>query len=244
MKIPKMIYFDYGHTLVHETEISQIKGQHALMPYVSRNDKKYTAEDISAYADEIFLSLREARTLDLELHNHMFCRFLYEYLGLEFSISLQDAETIFWDNFAPGEAMPHADELLDFLNVNDIRTGVISNISFSGAALTKRLKNIYPQHSFERVIASSEYIFRKPNKRIFELAVSKAGLPPSEIWYCGDSPYFDMEGAAGAGIFPVWYCSEKPCYYRENTIQEEPSCKHIKINDWHVLIDILKKRLS
>lgn len=239
---PKMILFDYGHTLVYETEVSQIKGQRALMPYLSRNDHNRTVEEISAYAEELFLSLKPARSMNFELHNHNFNRYLYESLGIEFSISLEEAESIFWDHFAPGEAMPHAAEMLDYLSCQGIRTGIISNISFSGAALTRRLQRLFPRHRFEMVIASSEYVFRKPSRQIFQLAIAKSGLAPEELWYCGDSPYFDLKGATDAGIFPIWYCSGKDCHYRENNLQEQPACEHIRITDWNELTAIVKKR--
>ena len=34
---------------------------------------------------------------------------------------------------------------------------------------------------------SCEYVFRKPNPLLFELALKKAGLPASDVWFCGDN---------------------------------------------------------
>ena len=48
-------------------------------------------------------------------------------------------------------------------------------------------------------------MFRKPNKRIFELALEKACLSPEDVWYIGDNYQCDVMGARNAGIFPVWY---------------------------------------
>ncbi|HEX3044622.1 MAG TPA: HAD family hydrolase, partial [Bacillota bacterium] len=62
-----------------------------------------------------------------------------------------------------------------------------------------------PSQQFEFIIASSEYVFRKPHKRIFELALQKANLKPCEVWYCGDNAVCDVDGAADCGIFAVWY---------------------------------------
>lgn len=49
------------------------------------------------------------------------------------------------------------------------------------------------------------YIFRKPNKRIFDLALEKAQLQPDEAWYIGDQYECDVKGSLNAGLFPVWY---------------------------------------
>lgn len=48
-------------------------------------------------------------------------------------------------------------------------------------------------------------MFRKPNKRIFKLALKKADLQPEDVWYIGDNYQCDVVGARSAGIFPVWY---------------------------------------
>ncbi len=48
-------------------------------------------------------------------------------------------------------------------------------------------------------------MIRKPNRRLFEIALIKAGLEPGEVWFCGDSFAADVMGAHGAGIFPVLY---------------------------------------
>ena len=43
----------------------------------------------------------------------------------------------------------------------------------------------------QTIITSSNYMFRKPNKRIFDLALEKAELTPEDVWYIGaiDLPY-------------------------------------------------------
>lgn len=50
-----------------------------------------------------------------------------------------------------------------------------------------------------------QYLYRKPNRHIFELALEKAGLRPEDVWYVGDQYLCDIVGARNANIFPVWY---------------------------------------
>jgi len=76
---------------------------------------------------------------------------------------------------------------------------------------------------------------------LFELALRKANLPASEVWFCGDSPKADIAGAAGVGIFPVWYedlTMENP--WREKNAAE-PAGEHLHIRDWRELIEILQR---
>ena len=43
----------------------------------------------------------------------------------------------------------------------------------------------------------------KPDPRIFELAMSRAGVDAASSVYVGDSPKFDVEPAAALGMLPV-----------------------------------------
>lgn len=90
---------------------------------------------------------------------------------------------------------------------------MISNISYCGRVVEQRIRGLFPGHPFEFILATSEYLFRKPNKRIFRLALEKAGLAPQDAWYIGDQYECDIVGATGAGLFPVWYTGavDMPC---------------------------------
>ena len=123
---------------------------------------------------------------------------------------------------------------------NAIRSGVISNIGFSGHALKNRINRLLPDNRFEFIIASSEYMVRKPNPLIFRLALSKANLSADEVCYCGDNTENDVMGAYGAGIFPVWYHSLIQNDWRDETLDKKPECEHLYINDWLELIDVLE----
>ncbi|MCL1858429.1 MAG: HAD family hydrolase [Oscillospiraceae bacterium] len=242
LRKPKMIIFDYGHTLVYEDKWDGVKGNKALLEYCVSNKNNLTAEQITEFADNLFINTNEGRKIGLEFHEHQFQQFLNEYLQIEINLSPTENEKVFWDNASPAHAMPHIKETLDYLKKTNIRTAVISNISFSGEALENRINKNLPENKFEFIIASSEYIFRKPNKLIFELALSKANLNAGEVWYCGDSVDFDVEGANNAGIFPVWYESEIECCYNKNWgNQKTPDFKHLHIHKWLELIDVLEK---
>jgi len=80
-----------------------------------------------------------------------------------------------------------------------------SNRGFTGEALTRRFARLIPEHTFEFVIASSDYGVRKPDPLIFRAALSRAGLPAEDCWYCGNELRADVLGALGAGLLPVYY---------------------------------------
>jgi len=210
MKKPKMILFDYGQTLVNEKKFDGIAGTKAVLQYATRNKYNRTAEDVQAAADAINAELgrfdpKRRHLVQVEVPNHMFTAYLYQSMGIELPLSHQDIDRAFWNAASPGVPSDGIEGFLAFLKERKIRTGVISNITYCGEVVEERINNLLPDHYFEFIIATSEYMFRKPNKRIFELALEKAGLQPEDVWYIGDNYLCDVVGARNAGIFPVWY---------------------------------------
>lgn len=210
MKKPKMILFDYGQTLVNEKKFDGIAGTKAVLQYATKNKYNYTAEDVQAAADAVNVELgrfgtKQHRLVQVEVPNHMFTAYLYQSMGIELSLTHQDIDRVFWNAASPGVPSDGIEDFLALLKEQDIRTGVISNITYCGEVVEERINNLLPEHNFEFILATSEYMFRKPDKRIFELALEKAGLQPEDVWYIGDNYLCDAVGARNAGIFPVWY---------------------------------------
>lgn len=242
MNKPKMILFDYGHTLLSEPGFNTLRGTQAIMKYATKNSRNLTPDQINEFSQELFRGIcGRVRDIRAELHNLNFQKLLYEYLQIEFSIPQEEQELVFWDNAAPGAQMPNIESVISYLHEHGIRSGVISNIGFSGGALTNRINRLLPYNHFEFIIASSEYMIRKPHPMIFELAVRKASLATDDIWFCGDDVKFDVEGAHGAGLFPVWYHSFIPNDLRDKPQNEKPECTHLYINDWLELIEVLER---
>lgn len=243
MKKPEMIIFDYGQTLACEPGFDLRLGYKAMFEYIEENPADITADELYAASEGLFKEFEECRKLGWEVHQHHAMRCVFEYFGLKFSVSISELEQVLWDNTSAGAAMPHVTEMLKYLDKRGIRTGVISNIGWSGEALIRRLNRLLPENKFEFVIASSEYVVRKPDKRIFEIAIQKAKLSMEQIWYCGDSIKYDVRGAYNAGMQPVLYegKSESQDHKPISNSGEEIAFSYISISDWLELIDILEK---
>lgn len=209
-QMPKMILFDYGQTLVNEQRFDGVKGTAAVMKFATKNKYHKTPEEIQEYADRLNREIGrfdpERRHLfQYEIPNHMFTKFLYESQGIEIALPPDELDTVFWDAAASGKPTEGIEEFLSYLKGKRIRTAVLSNISYSGKAVERRIRECMPNHEFEFILATSEYLYRKPNPHIFELALERAALSPGEVWYVGDQYKCDIEGAKGSGLFPVWY---------------------------------------
>ena len=242
MNYPKMIIFDYGHTLLYEPDWNTDRGNEALLKYAVRNPNNCTAKDITRGAELIFGEhVTKVRMQGYDISGQIANRTLYDYLGIEFSLSPVEMETVFWDNASSGAIMPGVNNMLDYLNENGIRTAVISNLLWSGEALTNRLNILLPNNKFEFVMTSSDYFICKPNRILFDIALQKAGLSAGDVWYCGDNPQNDVESAAQVGIYPVWYDNSIDKDYIDRANEKQPKCDHLYIREWDEMINVLQK---
>lgn len=245
MKKPEMIIFDYGHTLLYEPDFDAMRCEEAAYSYIVENPQNLTAEQIYVEVQRMFAKFQEQRNSGIEIHEWQFMRLVYEYLGLKFSISYRELEEIEWNAASPGAVMPGAGEMLDYLNNAGIRTAVISNIGWSGNALTNRIKRLLPNNRFEFIMASSEYVIRKPNKMLFETALRKAKLSAGSVWYCGDNMTADVKGAHEAGMYPVLYEGTAPDEVNFFVSQSEAvDFEYLHIHDWSEMTAILKGMMS
>lgn len=225
MKVPKMVLFDYGQTLIAEQKFDGIRGTEAVLQYATRNKYHLSAEQVQDKANEINRELGRfdpatRHLFQIEIPNIMFSPYLYESQGIEIALSSSEIDTVFWNAAAPGTPTEGVKDFLAYLKSKGIRTGVISNISFAPSVVAERINRLLPENTFEFIITSSNYIFRKPNKRIFDLALEKAQLQPDEVWYIGDQYECDVKGSLKAGLLPIWYIGAIDLPY---TMEEEHS---------------------
>lgn len=239
MKTPKMILFDYGQTLVNERAFDGVKGTEAVLRYAVKNKYGKTAQEIQEAANRINRELgrfdpKKRHLFQIEVPNSMFTAYLYASQGVELSIGSEEVDRIFWDAASPGTPTEGMADFLKLLRQKNIRTGVISNISYCGKVVEERIRACLPEHEFEFILATSEYMYRKPNRRIFELALEKAELSAEDVWYIGDQYECDIVGAAGAGLFPVWYQGAMDLTW-------EPKEDVLTVQSWDELQEILEK---
>lgn len=227
---------------MYDPDWNSRRGNEELFKYISKNPDNATVDDYERVIQEVYDKVMEVRVNEnCDISAAVADRTASELLNIEFDLTPLERQIVFWTAASKGEVMPEADKMLDYLNEKKIRTGVISNICQSGEALKNRIDRLLPNNRFEFIISSSDYMFRKPSKILFDIALNKAGLPPEKVWYCGDNPKADVEGAAGAGIFPVWYDNETDRDIKSESRAYVPKCEHLYIKEWEELIRILDK---
>lgn len=229
---PGFVLFDYGETLAHEADYRPEAGFAAILPHARKNPRGADAGELLAAFRACFHDLRRrAHAAGAEIPNRQRWRWLFEMYDLEFDLPVDVLELLYWDAAAPCSPTPGMEGLLARLRERRIGSGVISNMGFSGSALRARLEKLFPEHRFDFVLSSADYVLRKPDPHLFELALHKCGHPAREVWFLGDNPEADVIGAANAGLTPVYYERDLGCAYRALPRTERlPPC--LRVRDW------------
>lgn len=227
---------------MYEPDFNPANGNKAIYPYICENPLDISLEVFSDYLLALFDEIRELRGESIEIHEHTFLQYVLDYFHMDLSISIEEAEWIIWNGISRAVPTPGAVEMLKVLKDMGIRTGIISNLCWSEQALSRRLFQAFPDHHFDFIITSSEYIFRKPDIHIFDFAIQKSWRPKNDIWYCGNDIAVDIVGAHNAGIFPVFYDDRSvPSKIHEKNDAQTADVPYLHLDNWDSLIEILKK---
>ena len=240
---PKMILFDYGSTLLGEPDWDKLRGERAVFAHVVSNPRGLTPEALSDWEQDYIRSRWFLRDHGVELPLRQMLRLKYELHGIKLDIPYEEAEYLLWSSaslMSERCVYPHIRQALDHLYERGIRTGVVSNLGWSGEALKRRIDALLPNNRFEFVITSSDYGVRKPDARIFQVALAKAGLGPEDAWYCGNDDIKDVRGANGAGMFAVHYLGRLEGD-KEPPAEPTDSDRAAVITDWNELRELLDK---
>lgn len=236
-----MVLFDVGGTLFSGGSFSAATGlealrKHALNPVVT--DTAAMAKLWDIYANEIGSGhkSKSGTTLDFPLSGAL--KFITMNTGLSFDISMYEQEEIF-DRFNSSRSLICGiTELLETLKSLGIRTAVISNNAMSGESLALAIKHWIPQSDMEFCLTSADILLSKPDRSIFDTAVSYAGLDAADCWYCGDGFTPDVYGAKNAGLTPVLIDTKSSAPIR---FTNEPDIgEYMVINNWTELAKHIK----
>ena len=202
---PKAFLFDYGGTLVEEVGIDVRAGNEWLLGRASQRPPGVGLDDVLARAKRISSEVVARRdAVQIETPWPALSRLIHGHFGIQFQDSIEDLELGFWQASVRTGPMPGVIDALARLAAADVPMAVVSNTSFSSRTLRFELDRHGLAHRMSFIMASSEYSVRKPNVLLFEMAATRLGLSPSEIWFVGDRLDTDVAGANAAGMTSVW----------------------------------------
>lgn len=122
------------------------------------------------------------------------------------SLLIERFENAIWEN--PPALKEGASETLEALH-DRYAIGMISDTGItSGHVIRRVLDELGVLGFFSSTIFSDEVGLCKPNGLVFERALMKLGVKPSEAVHVGDLLRTDVAGAKGAGMTAVWIRGE------------------------------------
>jgi len=228
MPKPKYILFDFWNTLM-KTTLDREAGVRGLLE-LAGNPPNITVETVTALADELIESTKTIQSeASMEFSRRQFDHNMFERLGISINISQEELDLEFIENQLEQKPEPGAKDMLTHLRQTGIRTGIVSNSVLGGNALSYILEQHGMYDSFDFVMTSADYGFRKPHPQIFITALAKAGTSKKDTWFVGDWIHQDIIGAQKAGLTSVWY---NPNKYKNETEDVKPN---FEISHWDEL---------
>jgi putative hydrolase of the HAD superfamily len=201
---PRAILLDYGGTLVEEAAFDMRAGVELLLANLANRPPLLRFEDVLERVARIERDVSARRdVVQMEAPWPAVTRLIYDFFGVRFARPLSELELAFWDATATTLPMPGVRAALGALRELGIPLGVVSNSSFRGEVIRHELATHDLADPISVVVTSADYIVRKPNPLLFELAASCLGTPPPDIWFIGDRLDTDVAGARAAGMTAV-----------------------------------------
>jgi putative hydrolase of the HAD superfamily len=202
------IFFDVGETLLHAPP-----SWHAVVAEVcAQRGRPVPAELIAAAEPAVWRAVRaglhdlpQRWTLSREA-SQRFWLWVYDRVLAEAGLSageragLAEACLERFLHHDTWHLFPDALPVIKQLHAQGYRMGIISNWEdWLETVLIKREIASY----FDPVVISGAVGYEKPDREIFELALERAGVAPTDAIHIGDNPEADVAGARAAGIIPV-----------------------------------------
>lgn len=202
----RAVFFDAGHTLLYAhpdlgtvyTETTAAFGlsiapaafAEVFVPVFKEATKEYATTSTASDAQ------------DLEMWR-VITRRIYDRLPALQGVGFERWFEALYARFGDPDVWRFYDDVepvLRELRSRGLRVGIISNWDTRLKRISDGL-GLTPLVDF--LVISAEAGMRKPDPRIFHLALEKAGVRPEEAMHVGDLPEEDAEGARRAGVRPI-----------------------------------------
>jgi putative hydrolase of the HAD superfamily len=121
-------------------------------------------------------------------------------LGGRSDLTIGDVQGAFRGQPRPFRLFADARPTLEALRARGFRLAVVSNLDHD---LVERCGELCLCDYFDAVVGSATVRAEKPDPSIFDRALDRLGVRPSEAWHVGDIYLSDVLGARAAGVEPV-----------------------------------------
>jgi len=124
------------------------------------------------------------------------------------------------------------------LEANGYRMGIISNAG-DDRDVQQLAQQFGINQYFDFILTSAACSYRKPHPRVFEMALSKWYLLPTEAVMVGDNLDADIYGAQNAGMYGVWI-SRRAAPRTEDQFRIQPDASVSSLLELPSALDLLQ----
>lgn len=239
----KAVLFDLGHTLIdyyHDWKEPEMKATRKIYRIISADYG--VSEEEGEFCRHLGHLLMEAREIKLEkmieipladILNRCFQRYdcdgdddlIDKALHAFYETLLEDRQLI-----------PGVKDMLDKVRSEGYLIGLVSDVAWGlPSEFPLRDMRYYGiDQYFDDLIFSTDVGLRKPNPKIFKMALSNLGAKPDEAIFIGNSLQADIRGAKGIGMVAV--LKKSKFYQHDDSIVPDE-----KISDWNEIDRVLTK---
>jgi len=239
----KAILFDLGHTLIdyyHDWKEPEMKAIRKTYRILSTNFGISDQEDeFCRHLGELLMEARETklkRMIEVPLSdilNKCFHRY-----GCDGDDDLVDrALYAFYETLLENRRLiPGTKEMLDKVRAMGYVIGLVSDVAWGlPSEFPLRDMRFYGiDQYFDELIFSTDVGLRKPNPKIFKMALSNLNAKPDEAIFIGNSLQADIKGAKNVGMIAV--LKESKFYQHDDSIVPDE-----KISGWDEIDRLLAK---
>ena len=175
------------------------KAEAALWSWLGENYPRipdtFSAEDVVVLREVIIEKYWKHKSHDFRFLRKKVLEMLAQEAGYDFDL-VEPAFKVFDD--ARNDVELYPDVLPDLEHLFE---------RFTVVAVTNgnaNLEAIGIRHLFHDVVTAESAGVAKPARRIFDIAIDKAGVSPEEILHVGDHPETDVDGGRQAGMRTAW----------------------------------------
>jgi putative hydrolase of the HAD superfamily len=174
----------------------------ALAAYIAPGVTLDTVNDRARRVTREIAARRD--TFGIETPWSSLTRLIHDYFGTRFERPMEELELAFWDASVTTLGMPGARAGLDAIHKAGVPMAVLSNSAFAAPTIRHDLAKHGLADHLAFVMVSADYVVRKPNPLLFEVAATRLGVAPADLWFVGDRLDTDVAGAKAAGMRTVW----------------------------------------
>lgn len=214
-QMKKAIFFDlYGTLIDIKTDEGDPWVYETLSKYFSYYAVDITPEELKkAYSEEVQQSLKSSREMHPEIDVYaIFHAIMHKYGMRRYPRNIVAGMAMLFRSLTRKHfgAFPGIYDVLVSITEKRYRTAIISDAQW--VFTEPEILMLGLERFFRFKVLSSRFGFKKPDVRLFKLAMERLGVRPEESVYIGDNPAKDLVGSKKAGMSFILFGSECRAY--------------------------------